>query len=168
MKVELPLRSLNSHYCYTKSRPSPGLDVGLKYLLLAHLVREIKGLIYSLVETMKLRVPRDWLVKQRSSRVHGSVYRDVHPTGSARFWKRGPPAGDGNLAEGVGPRSPMQRQRPSSSSVPSPLPPGKHRAFTESFLCFSQACFMRLGVLLASGRLGGSSGFRTKFGPLKC
>ena len=34
------------------------MDVGLKYLLLAHLVREIKGLVYSQVETMKLRVPQ--------------------------------------------------------------------------------------------------------------
>ena len=99
---------------------------------------------------------------QRSSRVHRPVYRDVLPIGSPRFWKRGPPSGDRNLAEGVGPQSPMQPQRPPSSSVPLPLPPGRRQAFTESLLCFSHACFMRPGVLLASGRPGGSLGFRTK------
>ena len=99
---------------------------------------------------------------QRSSRVHRPVYRDVLPIGSPRFWKRGPPSGDRNLAEGMGPQSLMQPQRLPSSSVPLPLPPGRRQAFTESLLCFSHACFMRPGVLLASGRPGGSLGFRTK------
>lgn len=144
-----------------KKQAIPGLDVGLKYLLLAPLVRGIKGLVYSQVETMKLRLPWGRLVMQRSLRVHRSVYRDALSVGSPRFWTRGPPAGDGNIAEGAGPRSPVQPQRPPSCSVPLLRPPGRRRAFTESLLCFSQACFMRPGVL-ASGRPGGSAGFRTK------
>lgn len=44
MKGEPAPLCLNSHYCYTKSRPSPGVDVGPEYLFLVHLVREIKGL----------------------------------------------------------------------------------------------------------------------------
>lgn len=63
LKVELPLLSLNSHYCYTKSRPSPGVDVGPKYPFPVHLVREkSKGLVYSQRRLARIRIPWDWLL----------------------------------------------------------------------------------------------------------
>ena len=140
------------------------MDVGPKYLLPAYPVREIKGLVYSQVETATFRVPRDWLSHSREARgLTGLFTQTVLPVGSQMSRRRGSSSGGAGASRKARVRRfPPQPRRPSFSSVLSPCLPGETCVQRGSLLCFSHKCFIRKGVLLTSGSPGRSSGFRTR------